>query len=609
MVKGYRIQFLVEPRQTVEPVPLVKSDEVDLCIDRLLHIGAISRVTDIEGQFVSKIFTVPKSDGSSRLILNLKKLNKFLHAEHFKLEDGRTVMNLMRRNMFMATVDMRDAYHLVRIHPESRKYLRFRYGEDLYEYSVLPFGLSVAPLVFTKLLRPVVAFLREAGNMSVIYLDDLWLAGYDYESCNRNVTSTVSLLNHLGFLLNEDRSNCTPQQCVKYLGFMFDSVAMSVSLPQGKREKLMDLCRDVQRQKQVGLKNLAEFVGHLVSACPAVPFGLLYTRELESLKTEKLVETDGMYTGKVCLSQDAHSDIEWWKRVLPTASALIRTDTYDLEIATDASRSGYGINFQGKETWGYWSEKEKESCHINELELTAVLYTLRSFRDLVSGKTILFRIDNITAVAYVNKLGGTRSGRLLSVAKLIFKFCEQYNVWIRASYIPGAENVAADRASRMELDETDWMLNRKIFEESCRMLSFFPDIDLFASRHSNQCNCFVSWFPDPEASFVDAFTISWNNQKFYSFPPFAMIPRVIRKIVNDEGEGILVFPLWKAQAWYPLVLKHSVSDILVFGPSSNVLIYPYDSRSHPLANSLQIAVSVISGKRSRPRGYPKILYH
>lgn len=234
VVRGYRIEFVSCPVQCFEPRPLQRDLKVDKCISRLLDIGAIEEVDEAEGQFVSPIFTVPKHDGSDRLILNLKKLNEFVSTEHFKLEDSRTVVNIMRKDMYMATLDLRDAYHLISIHPESRKYLRFRYDGKLYQYSVLPFGLSVAPLVFTKLLKPLVSTLRAAGYRSVVYLDDIWLAGLPLEECNNNIYATVKLFTDVGFLLNEDRSVLRPQQCVKYLGFMFNSVAMSISLPDDK---------------------------------------------------------------------------------------------------------------------------------------------------------------------------------------------------------------------------------------------------------------------------------------------------------------------------------------------------------------------------------------
>ncbi|KYN21781.1 hypothetical protein ALC57_05840, partial [Trachymyrmex cornetzi] len=68
------------------------------------------------------------------------------------------------------------------------------------------------------------------------------------------------------------------------------------------------------------------------------------------------------------------------------------------------------------------------------------------------------------------------------------------------------------------------------------------EIDLFASILNAKCERYLSWFPDPGAWAVDAFTITWNSVFFYAFPPFILITRVLRKIVDESAEGVVVVP-------------------------------------------------------------------
>lgn len=112
---------------------------------------AIRKCKTQNDQFISDIFVVPKPNEKFRLILNLKRLNKFIKKYHFKLEDGRTVTRLMSCACFMGSIDLKDAYYLIPISENHRKYLRFEFQGQLYEYLVLPFVLSVAPFVFTNL--------------------------------------------------------------------------------------------------------------------------------------------------------------------------------------------------------------------------------------------------------------------------------------------------------------------------------------------------------------------------------------------------------------------------------------------------------------------------
>ena len=75
---------------------------------------------------VSKVNALtPKKDGSDRMILNLKGLNRFMEYRHFKMESFSTVVNMVKPNCFMASVDLKDAYYSVPIALEHQKYLKF----------------------------------------------------------------------------------------------------------------------------------------------------------------------------------------------------------------------------------------------------------------------------------------------------------------------------------------------------------------------------------------------------------------------------------------------------------------------------------------------------
>jgi len=194
---GYKLPFTQIPPQREYKNKSFSHDEhanLEQSIQELIISGAVKPCKPVDGQFISPVFLVPKPNGSMRFILNLKKLNKYLVSEKFKLEDLRSACRIVEHNSFMASIDLRDAYFLVPIHKLHRKYLRFRYMDKLYEFSCLPFGISVAPRVFTKLLRPVVTHLRSLGYANIIYLDDILILGNTLNECLENINTTVSLL-------------------------------------------------------------------------------------------------------------------------------------------------------------------------------------------------------------------------------------------------------------------------------------------------------------------------------------------------------------------------------------------------------------------------------
>ncbi|VDI82138.1 Hypothetical predicted protein [Mytilus galloprovincialis] len=128
-----------------------------------------------------------------------------------------------------------------------------------------------------------------------------------------------------------------------------------------------------------------------------------------------------------------------------------------------------------------------------------------------------------------------------------------------AQYIPGIENFDADHMSRNFTDSTEWQLKVEIFDRICKHF-FVPNVDLFASRLNFQVPRFASWSFDPQATYVDAFTISWSNFRPYIFPPFTLLGKILMKIISDKVEkAILIIPFWPAQSWFSLLIPMLIS--------------------------------------------------
>ena len=143
------------------------SDIVALEIDKLLSKGLLQVSSSEEGEFTSSVFVRPKPDGTFRVILNLQCFNEFVQYYHFKMDTLESAIRLMKPGCFMASIDLKDAYHSGPVAEEDQKYLKFIFNGTLYKYTCLPNGLSSAPRVFTKLLKPVYASLRTQGHVNL----------------------------------------------------------------------------------------------------------------------------------------------------------------------------------------------------------------------------------------------------------------------------------------------------------------------------------------------------------------------------------------------------------------------------------------------------------
>lgn len=103
---------------------------------------------------------------------------------------------------------------------------------------------------------------------------------------------------------------------------------------------------------------------------------------------------------------------------------------------------------------------------------------------------------------------------------------------------------------------------------------------------------------------VDAFTIDWSKIYFYAFPPFSLLLKVLNKIKRDKATGVVVFPLWETQPWYPLLKQLMVSEPLIFSPNKTLLLSPF-REPYPMWRSLTLAAAILSGKHTATEGYLK----
>ena len=178
---------------------------VDTEIDQLLRKGAIQCVSPCQGENISNYF-FPKKTGEMRPVINLKPLNEFVRAIHFKMENIQMALDFTARGDYLVTIDLKDAYFSIPIFVPHRKYLRFLWRNTRYEFTCLPFGYSVAPRVFTKVLKPVIAHLRLNGLKIVIFFDEILLAATSVPEYLHQLGLLRSLLEELGFVVNEHKS-------------------------------------------------------------------------------------------------------------------------------------------------------------------------------------------------------------------------------------------------------------------------------------------------------------------------------------------------------------------------------------------------------------------
>ena len=263
MVQGFLIPFREEPRQVRTPQPCrFSEDQMKLLheeVSSLLGKGAVVTVEPAASEegFYSTLFLVPKTEGQMRPIINLKALNFWVHPQHFKMEGIHMLREIVAQDEWLAKLDLKDAYFTVPIHWDHWKFLRFMVDQIRYQFTCLQFGLSCAPWAFTKVLKPVSAFLRSVGVRLIIYIDDILVIGKTPDEVRNHVEALIALLEGLGFIVNMEKSVLTPSQQIEFLGLLLNTPSMCLTLPGHKIRTIRGEAAQLLRQGKFSARKLA----------------------------------------------------------------------------------------------------------------------------------------------------------------------------------------------------------------------------------------------------------------------------------------------------------------------------------------------------------------
>ena len=281
--------------------------------------------------------------GKLRLVINLRYLNQLLLKDKFKYEDLRVAMSIFQQGDYMITFNLKSGYHHVDIHHKHWQFLGFSWEQDhskqFYVFCVLPFGLATACYLFTKLLRPLVRYLRNQGLRVVVYLDDGIAAGTSAKQALKVSRQIQEDLCSAGFITNIEKSKWVPSQQCAWLGFEIDIAAGRVSVPQQKIEALQSQLCQATKNVILPARSWACLTGKIISMSIAIgPVARLMTRGMYTL-----LNTRVSWSQALPLSDEARAEILFWNAEIQKFNGQnIWVGPSALRVVyTDASDSGY----------------------------------------------------------------------------------------------------------------------------------------------------------------------------------------------------------------------------------------------------------------------------
>jgi len=163
--------------------------------------------------------------------------------------------------------------------------------------------------------------------------------------CERNVWDTVNTLRLLGFTIHFEKSSLVPKQEIEFLGFVFNSINMTIFLSDTKKGNILKLISSIFNKVKYTIRDIASLLGTFTSTFPGVPYGQLHYRHIERDKILALKENKGDFDSIMVLSNLANEEVSWWKVNIISAFRHIKVPKIDLTIHTDASNKGWGIRY------------------------------------------------------------------------------------------------------------------------------------------------------------------------------------------------------------------------------------------------------------------------
>ena len=556
---GYKIPFYSSPHSVHLNNNLSATNNADFvstAIQDLLNRGLIVQC-DIQPFIVNPLTVSIQSNGKKRLILDLRAVNQHLWKQSVKFEDMRTARPHITIKSYMYKYDIHSAYHHIDIFEPHTDYLGFSWiinGRRTYfKFLVLPFGLSTACYLFTKMTRPLVKKWRSEGKQVIMYLDDGLGIAQSYELCSREAGEVKSDLIRSGFVPKADKSLWEPTRCLVWLGTYINTESGYYKIPDNRIDKLLHTLRDIQScldtRKTVFVRKVASFVGQVISMYPVIGnIAYLMTKHLTIDINASL-----SWFSYIKLSDASLEQLVFWRDSVKNINIKHFTTDESCQrvVYSDASDTGFGgyiVETPVNIAHGMWLVSESRESSTWK-ELTAVKKVLLSLIHLLADNNIKWFTDNQNVVSIVSK--GSTKTVLQNIALDIFSTCLKYNVNIDMVWIPRSCNDKADYLSRI-VDHDDWGISQTIFD-IVEHLWGPHEVDWFASDHNFKLTVFYSRFWNEHSFGIDAFTVDWQGVNGLFVPPVFLIPRVLKYMEQCHAFGTLIVPCWPSASYWPML--------------------------------------------------------
>lgn len=609
---------------------LEHQDFVVQAVSDLLHNGWARLVSD-RPVCVNPLQVAIQSNGKKRLILDLTHVNTFLRKQKFKMDTLANAVGFFPDKGWGFSYDVWKCYYHMDLDPRCQQFFGFSFAVDSFTFyavfTVVPFGLSSAPWLATKLFKVPIKKWRAQGFIHFQYLDDGLGLHATFDKAKKAAKIVRTDLHSLGWCEQASKCQWEPSQTMKWLGFNIDLCNFLLSIPEEKIQKLKTALEKEDRTSTSSPRRLLAVAG-LINCLSIVlgPLALVWSKPFY-VASEIALEEGCHYDTSICPGPTVKAAVTFWKTNLPKLSMrrVLKATVPTALCFSDASASGgaafvrrlsacqaqnlkfppllslSALRDQGRTAaqptledhvatfrtvdhqpflWPAaehmclinWSDLQKQKSSTWR-ELAALVFGLKALVKPLAGLTVTWVTDNQAVESIMYK--GSMKPYLQSLVTEAFVLLRQKQISLTVLWAPRSMNELADACSRI-IDYDDWGIHPSLFDllHSC----WGPfSVDRFASAQNALLPRFNSKFAEPGSEFVDALSVDWGTENNWIVPPPTLIPQTIQHIKACKAKGTLVVPKWPSAPFWPLLFPEGqpaeiIQDSLTFPNGARYIV-------------------------------------
>ena len=379
---GYILPFKLRPPLVRDP--LISSGYANplrnLYLKEALHALIIKKAVErVRVQtslaFFNRLFIVPKPNQKWRPVLDFSALNKFLSVKTFKMETPETIQ-ILQQGEWVTSLDFSEAYFHIPVHTRSRKFLRFHFQNQTYQFRALPFGLSTAPMEFTCVVKEVKLMAQCRRIRIHQYLNNWFIRAPTRESCHQGTQSLLALCQELGWIVNLQKSELEPKQVFEFVGYQYDLLHGLVKPTQNRWGSILQKVSCILPNPTCRVRKFMSLIGLLTAREKQVPLGRLHMRPIQ-WHPKRHWKVPESLEKEIPVPRSLHPHLQWWtKETNVLQGQPLHPLHHALQVFTYASKEGWGAHLGDFTASGSWSVPESQ-LHINFLELKAVLLAFK----------------------------------------------------------------------------------------------------------------------------------------------------------------------------------------------------------------------------------------